>query len=218
MVKNMIPSLSFKNQSLVIVNEDSYERYSYNDMELDLWGAFKELEGYDKIYFLDLDGIEFNKPQTDIIRKASTTKEVWADIGARDAEGITDAFIAGADKAVLSTKTVASFEEIERSIELSEDLILCVDYKDYLISPSKDIKDMGIRDLTNSCVEKGIEKVIFNDLSHKPFDEKGLRKMPIGDYQLYVGGISLDRIDYVDHENLEDFILKFREAVRYRQS
>ncbi len=214
----MIPSLSFKSQNLVIVNDGSYERFSYNDMELDLWGAFKELEDYDTIYFLDLDGIEFNKPQTDVIRKASTSKEVWADIGARNAEGITDAFIAGADKAVLSTKTVESFEEIERSIELSEDLILCVDYKDELISPSKNIREMGIRDLTTNCVERGIEKVVFNDLSNDPFDEKGLRKLPRNDYQLYIGGISLDRVDYVDHENLEDFILKFREAVKYRRS
>jgi len=214
----MIPSLSFKSQNLVIVKEGSYERFSYNDMELDLWGAFKELEGYKKIYFLDLDGIEFNKPQTDIIRKASATKEVWADIGARNAEGITDAFIAGADKAVLSTKTVSSFEEIERSIELSEDLILCVDYKGELISPSENIRKMGVRDLTTNCVERGIEKVVFNDLSNKPFDEKGLRKLPRNDYQLYIGGISLDRVDYVDHENLEDFILKFREAVKYREN
>jgi len=214
----MIPSLSFKSQNLVIVNDGSYERFSYNDMKLDIWGAFKELEGYDTIYFLDLDGIEFNKPQTDIIRKASTSKEVWADIGARNAEGITDAFIAGADKAVLSTKTVESFEEIERSIELSEDLILCVDYKHELISPSKSIREMGIRDLTTNCVEKGIEKVVFNDLSNNPFDEKGLRKLPRNDYQLYIGGISLDRVDYVDHENLQDFILKFREAVRYQES
>ncbi len=214
----MIPSLSFKSQNLVIVNQGSYERFSYNDMELDLWGAFKELESYDKVYFLDLDGIEFNKPQTEIIRKASTSKEVWADIGARNAEGITDAFIAGADKAVLSTKTLESFEEIERSIELSEDLILCVDYKDGLISPSKEIKDIGIRDLTMSCVDKGIKKIIFNDLSNGPFDEKGLRKMPRGDYQLYIGGISLDRMDFVDHENLTDFILKFREAIRYQQN
>lgn len=214
----MIPSLSFKNQNLVIVDQGSYEKYSYNDMEVDLWGAFKELESYDKIYLLDIDGIEFNKPQTEIIRKASTSKEVWADIGARNAEGITDAFIAGADKAVLSTKTLESFEEIERSIELSEDLILCVDYKDELISPSKEIRDMGIRDLTTSCVDKGIEKVVFNDLSSEPFDGKGLRNMPRGDYQLYIGGISLERVDYVDHENLQDFIVKFREAVKYRKS
>ncbi|MBS3781425.1 MAG: hypothetical protein KGY68_02315 [Candidatus Thermoplasmatota archaeon] len=214
----MIPSLSFKNQNLVVVRDGSYEKYSYDDTELDLWGAFKELEDYEKIYFLDLDGIEFNRPQTDIIRKASTTKEVWADIGARDAEGITDAFIAGADKAVLSTKTLASFGEIERSIELSEDLILCIDYKDGLISPSKNIRDMGIEKLTNSCIEKGIEKVVFNDLSSESFDEKGLREMPVGDYQLYIGGISLNRLDYVRHENLQDFILTFREAVKYRGS
>lgn len=218
MVMDMIPSLSFKNQNLVIVKESSYERFSYDDMQIDLWGAFKELDGYDKIYFLDLDGIEFNRPQTDIIRKASTSKEVWADIGARNAEGITDAFIAGADKAVLSTKTVESFEEIERSIELSEDLILCVDCKDGLISPSEEIREMGIRNLTTSCIERGIEKVVFNNLSNRRFDEKGLRKMPIGDYQLYIGGISLDRVDYVDHENLQDFILKFREAVTYQKS
>lgn len=95
---------------------------------------------------------------------------------------------------------------------------MCVDYKDGLISPSKEIKDIGIRDLTMSCVDKGIKKIIFNDLSNGPFDEKGLRKMPRGDYQLYIGGISLDRMDFVDHENLTDFILKFREAIRYQQN
>lgn len=218
MSMDVMPSLSFKNNKIVVVKDRNYETFSYSGENIALREAFEELSDYEKIYFLDIDGIKHNRPQTDVIRKASTMKEIWADIGARTAESITDAFIAGADKAVLSTKTVSSFQEVERSIELSDELVLCVDYDDDIVSPSEEIRNMGVRELTNSCMDKGIRKVVFNDLSEGGFNENGLGKMPAGDYELYVGGIPLDRIDYIQHENLEEYILKFREAVEFQKN
>ncbi len=211
---NIIPALSFKDNNLVIVRDGKYIRYSEEGELLDLWGAFKEIQNHDTIYFLDLDGIEFNRPQTDLIRKASTTKEIWVDIGARDAESITDAFIAGADKTVLSTKTIESYKEIKKSIELSDELILSVDYNDGLISPSEKIREMGVKELTKRCVDSGIQKIIFSDLSNGSFNKRALREMPNLAYELYLGGISYSDINYVDHENLESFILSFEEALK----
>ncbi len=218
MSMNVMPSLSFKDNRLVVVNDGSYETVSHSGVEITLREAFEELSDYEKIYFLDLDGIKSNRPQTEVIRKASTMKRVWADIGARTAEGITDAFIAGADKAVLSTKTISSLNEVERSIELSDELVLCVDYDNGIVSPSERIRKMDVKDITDFCVGEGIDKVIFNDLSKDVFDEKGLRKMPSGNYDLYVGGIPVERIDYVQHENLKEFILTFREAIEFQKS
>jgi len=215
---DVMPSLSFKDNRLVIVEDGAYRAISYDGINVSLREAFEKLSDYEKIYFLDIDGIEHNRPQTEIIRKASTMKRVWADIGARTSESMTDAFIAGADKAVLSTKTLTSFKEIEKSVDLSDELVLCVDYDDGVVSPSERIRQMGAKDLTDSCIDQGIDKVIFNDLSKNGFDEKGLRKMPYRDYELYVGGIPLGKIDYVQHENLKEFILKYQEAVRFQRN
>ncbi|MFP4142964.1 MAG: HisA/HisF-related TIM barrel protein [Thermoplasmata archaeon] len=218
MSMDVMPSLSFKNNRIVVVEEGSYENVSQNGGYIALREAFAELSDYDKIHFLDLDGIEYDRPQTEMIRRASTMKEIWADIGARTAEGITDAFIAGADKAILSTKTISSFQEVKRSVELSDELILCVDYDDGIVSPSEEIRKMGVKEFTRSSIDEGIYKVVFNDLSQRDFDEKGLRKMPLGEYELYIGGAPLEKIDYITHENLKEYILKFREAVRFQQN
>lgn len=215
---DVIPTLSFKNQKLVIVKDGEYERYEYEGKEIDFWDAIGEVSDYDKMLFLDIDGIEHNRPQVDIIRKASTRKELWADVGARNAEGVTDAFIAGADKVILSTKTIASLEAIEESIEMSDDLILSIDYKNGLISPSPEIKQMGITEITEFCIKEGIEKIIFSDLSDERFDDDVLRKLPTGDYQLYLGGVALNNMDYVRHDNVESFLMGFEEAVRYQKN
>ena len=218
MPMKVIPSLSFRNNKLVVVKDGSYQDFSYDGGNIALRNAFEKLSDFDKIYFLDIDGIEKNRPQTEIIRRASTMKEIWADIGARTAEGMTDAFIAGADKAVLSTKTLSSLEEIERSVDLSDELIVCLDHDDGLVSPSKKIREMSVREFTNHCRDEGIDKLVYNDLSSGGFDEKGLRDMPRGDYDLYIGGLPLEKVDYVEHENLREVILKFEEAIRFKKN
>ncbi len=215
---DVIPSLSFKNQKLVIVKEGEYKRYENEGEKIGFWDALGEVSDYEKILFLDIDGIEFNSPQVDLIRKASTRKEIWADVGARNAEGVTDAFIAGADKVILSTKTIASKDAIKESIEMSDDLILSIDYKDGLISPSSEIKDMGIKEITEFCIKEGIEKIIFSDLSDERFDDSVLRELPSGDYELYLAGVSIKNMDYISHDNLESFLMGFEEAVRYQKN
>lgn len=216
MTKSVIPALSFKNNQLVIVREGEYVRYSEERKNFDLRGAFKELKDFDRIYLLDIDGIESDKPQTELIRKATATKNIWVDIGARHAEGITDAFIAGADKAVLSTKTLLSFEEIERSIELSDELILSIDYDGKIVSPSEEIRKMGVAELTEKCVDRGIDMIIYSDLSTGAFDGSGLRKIPDLEFDLLVGGLSRKKINYIDHENIEYYILGFEEAIEFQ--
>ncbi len=215
---NVIPSLSFKNQNLVIVEDGKYERYTPEGDDISFWGAIEELSDYETMLFLDIDGVEHNNPQVDLIRKASTRKEVWADVGARNADGVTDAFIAGADKVLLSTKTIVSKEAIEESIDISDDLILSIDYKDGLISPSKEIREMGIEEMVNMCTKEGIDKIVYSDLSDGGFDGEGLNKLPRGNYELYIAGAPLEDIDYVKHDNLESFIVGYEEAVRYQKN
>lgn len=214
----MIPSLSLMDEKPVVVQDGEYEPYVYEGREQKLEGSLQKLGSYDRLYLLDLDGIEFNRPQTNALRKISTRKEVWADIGARDSKGITDAYIAGADRAVISTKTISSKECISNSIELSDELILSIEFKEEMISPSEEIRDMGMRGISEFCLEEGMDTIILVDLSDDRFEKKYLHRLPKGDYDLFVGGISKNEIDHLKHPNLSGFILGLEEAVKYNQN
>lgn len=215
---DVIPALSLMKSKPVIVEEGDYRPYMKEGHELSLQEVLNELEEYDRIYFLDLDGIEFNSLQTESIRKMSTRKKVWADIGARDSKGITDAFIAGADRAVVSTKTISSKKCISKSIDLSDKLILSIDYKDEIISPSEEIRDMGVSGVGQFCLDEGIDTIVFTDLSDDRFQRKYLQLLPEGHYDLFVGGISRKRADHLGHPNLKGLILDLKEAIRYKKS
>jgi len=215
---DVIPALSLMESKPVIVKEGEYRPYVKDGQKLGLQEVLRELQGYDRIYFLDLDGIEYDRPQTDSIRKMSTRKKIWADIGARDSKGITDAFIAGADRAVLSTKTISSKDNILDSIELSDSLVLSIDYKDDIISPSKKIREMGVKGISQFCLDQGIDTIVFSDLSGDRFQRSHLQLLPTGDYDLFVGGISRKRVDRLSHPNLEGVILDLQEGIRYKKS
>lgn len=218
MEKNIIPSISLIDDKPVVVTNGRYEPYVSNGKELGLWEVMDELSDFDKVHLLDLDGIEFNKPQTESIRKIGSRKEVWVDIGARGPEGVTDSFIAGADKTIISTKTIRSLRDILESVDLSDQLVLSIDYKNGLISPSEEIKNMGVTRITELALGKDFDKIIFADLGNKRFDERALRSLPEGDYELFIGGASLDEVGYIHHENIEGYILGLREAIRWQRN
>ncbi len=212
MDKEIIPSISVIDKRPVIVENERYRPYTNDGIELDLWQVLSELNEYDKVHLLDISGIESNRPQTEVIRKISTRKRVWADIGARGPEEITDCFIAGADKAIISTKTIRSKDSIKEAVGLSDELILSIDHKDGMISPSEQIRNMSIKRVADFALDEGIDKIIFTALGDKRFEERHLRSLPHGDYELYVGGISPKRAEYLDHENLQGFIFTLREV------
>ncbi len=218
MDKEIIPSISLINGKPVVVKNERYEPYMVNGEELDLWDILGQLKGYDKVHLLDIDGIEFNKPQTDAIRKVSSRREVWADVGARDPEGVTDSFIAGANRTIISTKTIRSKKSIMGSVELSDQLILSIDYKEGVISPSKNIRNMGVNGIAEFALDQGVDKIIFSSLSNERFEERNIRSLPHGDFDLFVGGATLNRAKYIKHENLKGFILSLREAIKYQRS
>ncbi len=157
---------------------------------------------YDTVYLLDINGIESRNLQSDVIRKVGTRKEVWADVGARDTATITDAYIAGADRVVISTKTMYSMDLIIESSKLSHQMIFCIDYKDGIITPSEEMKSIQIKDLILKAVEAGIETIVIHDLNNEDFQRSLLDYIPDKDYELFIGG----NIKMANIESYEPFI------------
>lgn len=212
----MIPSVSFKGNRLVTTKNQRYVEYNKNGSKVDLWEVMDLLSGYDTIYFLDLEGIERRGLQSDILRKLGTRKEVWADIGARDTASITDAYIAGADKVVISTKTMYSKDLIEDSSKMSDEMIFCIDYKDGIITPSDKIKNYSTKELVRESTKKGIDTIVIHDLGDNDFDLKLLDYLPEKEYDLYIGGnIDMDN-EEIYEEGVDGVILSLEAAIRWQ--
>ena len=87
----------------------------------------RALEEFGKVLIWDLDGIERNRPNLRLVRHFEG-EGLWVDAGARGTEAVIDVLIAGAERAVIGTKTFRSLEEIEAARELTDNLAFLVDF------------------------------------------------------------------------------------------
>jgi hypothetical protein len=76
---------------------------------------------YDRIYLVDLDGIETGKPQLEYIQEFSREVDLWVDAGVPTADAAIDIIVAGAQRAVLSTESLRGPVELKRAWRLSTD-------------------------------------------------------------------------------------------------
>ena len=77
----------------------------------------KRAEGKQKVYILDLDGIEKDKPNLCTYQRMSSFHEIWVDSGPRDLGDVVDATMAGATDITLRKElcpqlTMAEIKEI----------------------------------------------------------------------------------------------------------
>lgn len=209
----IIPSVSFKSNRPVVVASGDYQNYNENGEESDINGIMSALSDFDKIYYIDIDGIESNRLQTEIIRKISTRKEIWADVGARDVETVTDSFIAGANKTVISTKTMYSLDIMEKASEISDELVFSIDYKKGIISPSESIRKKDIEEIVMNALDLNFDHIVISDLSEDEFDIQLIEYLPAGDYNLYISGNTYELKENYYPEYLNGIILGLREAI-----
>jgi uncharacterized protein related to proFAR isomerase len=81
-------------------------------------------ERFGRVYVVDLDGVEDGDPQLDYLQEIARDTEIWLDAGARTADEAIDALVTGASRAVLSTSTLRSSEELGRAWTLSQELAM----------------------------------------------------------------------------------------------
>lgn len=79
-----------------------------------------------RVLLWDLDGIERNRPRLDILRRFEGDA-VWVDAGVRTAESVIDVLVAGAEKAVVGTKTLRGLDDLDEARDLSDDIVVQVD-------------------------------------------------------------------------------------------
>jgi phosphoribosylformimino-5-aminoimidazole carboxamide ribonucleotide (ProFAR) isomerase len=123
-------------------------------------------EEHEKLLITDLSGVRRDRPQLDLLKSISTKMELWVDPGTRYGTGVIDVLVSGADNVVIGTKTLRGLSELEKACELSENIIIDINYDDGIVSPDKEIQDTPIPILAEKVREIGIKTLIFTDLKH----------------------------------------------------
>jgi hypothetical protein len=81
-----------------------------------------------RLYLVDLDGIERGNAQLAYLQELSRDISLWVDAGVPTADAAIDILVAGAERAVLSTRYLQGPIEIQRAWKLSTDWAFEVEY------------------------------------------------------------------------------------------
>ena len=195
----VIPSVSLMRGRVVVVNKGRYEPLTdADDKEITL-PSFVEmyLGEYKTICVMDIDGIERGQPQLGQIGLVSRDKNVWYDPGVRDAGDMADAFMAGAGRVIVGTKTLRSRDALVECHETSADFVLGLDFAGgRILSRDATISQTDPLLFLESMREAGVRRVLFTQLGRvRPearMDEAFVRDMVRHARRLYLGGSGFD--------------------------
>ena len=195
----VIPSVSLMRGRVVVVNKGRYEPLTdADDKEITL-PAFVEmyLGEYKTVCVIDIDGIERGRPQLGQVGLISRDKNVWYDPGVRDAGDMADAFMAGAGRVIVGTKTLRSRDVLAECQETSADFVLGLDFAGgRILSRDATISQTDPLLFLESMREAGVRRVLFTQLGRvRPearMDEEFVRDMVRHSRRLYLGGSGFD--------------------------
>lgn len=191
---DVVPTVSIKGGEVVVVRKGRYERLEDEDGNPLEPAYFVEqvLKKYPKVFIVDLNGIEDNRPQMELLHEIADMGEIWVDPGARYAEGIIDVLVSGVSAVVLGTKTIAGVDQLAAAFEMSENVYLSIDWDRKVMSHSEELKHMSPRSLADIAGNLGIRKLFFTDLSRtqdkRPLEAELIRGLAKGPLPIYVGG------------------------------
>jgi uncharacterized protein related to proFAR isomerase len=88
----------------------------------------RELAAKGLVCVVDHDGLQRNRANLDTLRRGAEKGNVWADAGSRFATDAMDLLVAGAERATLRWATLASEGELREAAEVSDSVVLGLEY------------------------------------------------------------------------------------------
>jgi uncharacterized protein related to proFAR isomerase len=192
----LIPALSiFEGRPVVFSRKKGYDGLEDDDGEpipaKDFVQELVERFG-DVVYLMDIDGIERNRPQYSLIKELSKEAELWVDAGTRAPDSLIDIFVAGAEKAVISTKTMEGLDDMVSALEVSEKVMLSIDIdKRGIVARNRDLASMYMRTIADIAMTEGIGEIVLADYSRKrneDLDRTSIHDLVNSGAEVYVGG------------------------------
>jgi hypothetical protein len=118
------------------------------------------LQEFGHVLIWDLGGIERNRPNLEILKRFEG-EGLWVDAGVRVADSVIDVLIAGAERAVVGTKTLRSLEEFDAARELTENLVPLLDFARGKLWAAKSFRDVPPTDLLRAWRAAGMDTALM---------------------------------------------------------
>jgi len=117
--------------------------------------------GFEKLYVMDIDGIEKNKPQLDIIQRLADDFTIYYEAGPRRGANIVDVVIAGAEMAYMNTASMVSLHDLKIALSYTENVGLKIDWNNGVLGNGEDIIDSDLNRIMKKSNEIGIVDFVF---------------------------------------------------------
>ncbi len=142
-----------------------------NGEPLDIFDVADSFFGrYHGIYVVDLDGVQSGRPQFDLLQEISRGQEMWVDAGPRNADQVMDVLVAGATRAVVSTRTLGGLDEIPGILQITGEFALELPVRGGEVvfrRPRDQVRDP--RSTVEAAFSGGVPTVLL-ELSDQPVD------------------------------------------------
>jgi uncharacterized protein related to proFAR isomerase len=197
--------VSVLNGKVVLVENDKYKKVTNKDgRTIDIDDLASDLsKKFEKFMIADINGIVKNKPQMKLLKSLAEDNMIWLDAGIRDTEGVIDALLTGADKVIMSTKTIHDFEDLKVAYEFSENILPSIEYNGTIVSSCKGIGGADAQTAVNKIKQFGYQRIMFIDHQKEKMSKpyRDVLKWIAQHTTLYMGGA---RTTYIDENELED--------------
>jgi len=147
----VIPHLSLRGRTVL---RRAYPRAEFDEM-IERLSRDAEV-----LYVSDEDGIVRNRPQLDLARVICDEIPTMYESGVRFGQNVIDVIIAGAEKVVVGTETLADLEELRAAFKLSENIILKADYRDGILGSDPSIGGRAFLELSRDVLDIGMNEIV----------------------------------------------------------
>lgn len=176
---------------------EGYEGTTTDPISLIEWAH----EAYGRVILEDLDAIFGRIPHLDLLRRIEKL-DVWVDGGIRFSENVMDVLVAGGSLAVVGSKTLQGFSELEKALKLTKNIILQIDYCNQVMGRIG-TQFRTVSEIFERAKKAGVEIFIFMDNHCSPSPLTEARTLLPGNAltEFYVG--MLTKIQAEEAQNLE---------------
>lgn len=129
---------------------------------VDIFDAADLLLGrYHRLYVVDIDGVRHRQPQFEYLQEISQGKEMWVDTGPRNVDEVMDVIVAGATRAVISTRTLHSAREISRALKVTSQVALELAVEGArTVAHDRELNGSSPVDVAEQARERGVADII----------------------------------------------------------
>lgn len=121
------------------------------------------LARYQRVYVVDIEGVRMRRPQFEFLQELAQGKEMWVDAGARNVDEVMDVIVAGASRAVMSTRTLQEAREISRALKLTTQVAFEVVVENGLtVAADRNLEGASAGDVADQARERGVIDIILS--------------------------------------------------------